>query len=103
MKVFSPPNNHKLNKILFAAKLYNHSVEHVEVPFNHKNKQFQDAYPQSTLPALELQDGTFIFGTNSILLSLVPEQHKGSPFAEVLNSLTKRHKSINGYNSQKKI
>ena len=52
MKIYSPSNNHKLEKIIFAAKIYQIQLDHIEVPFSHKNKQFQDAYPGSTLPAL---------------------------------------------------
>lgn len=52
MKLYCPLDNHKLDKILFTNKIFNKQIVHVEVPFNHKNKQFLDAYPNCTLPAL---------------------------------------------------
>jgi hypothetical protein len=74
MKVYSPKNNYKLDRILFAAQIYNQNVNHVEVPFDHKNKQFQEAYPHWSLPALETTTGSFIFGINSILVHLAAQQ-----------------------------
>jgi hypothetical protein len=74
MKVYSPKNNYKLDQILFAAKIYNQPINHVEVSFDHKNKQFQEIYPQWSLPALETNNGTFVFGFNTILVYLATTQ-----------------------------
>lgn len=52
MKLYSPANNYKLEKILFASKLTGNKVHHIEVPFDHKNKQFIAQYPNYTLPCL---------------------------------------------------
>lgn len=74
MKLYAPSGNYKLEKILFAARLLNIKIQHVAVSFDHKNKQFIAQYPNCTLPALELDDGNFVFGANSILLYLFDEQ-----------------------------
>ena len=42
MKIYSPPDNHILSKILFASKLYGVNLQHEVVPYGYKNKQFQD-------------------------------------------------------------
>ena len=71
MKVYSPTDNHKLDKILFTAKLYGQNVLHEPTDFNAKiPKTFKDAYPAFSMPALEVEEGKYIFGTNTILLHL---------------------------------
>lgn len=54
MKLYSPSNNHKLDMILFAGKVYGKNIIHVEVPFTHKNKHFQENHASFMLPALEI-------------------------------------------------
>lgn len=70
MKLYSPSNNYKLDKILLASKILNNPLEHVEVPFDHKHKQFIAQFPNYTLPALQLSESNYVFGSNSILLHL---------------------------------
>lgn len=41
MKIYSPPDNHILSKLLFAARMSNTPIHHEVVPYGHKNKQFQ--------------------------------------------------------------
>lgn len=41
MKIYSPPDNHVLSKLIFAARISNTPVHHEVVPYGHKNKQFQ--------------------------------------------------------------
>lgn len=54
MKLYSPSKNYKLDKILFSSKILGKNIEHIEVPFDHKNKQFIAQYPNYSLPALQL-------------------------------------------------
>ena len=83
MKLYSPSNNFKLDKVLFGSRILGKKVDHVEVPFDHKNKQFLTQYPNCTLPALELGDGQYVFGANSILLALWDETINGlGPFEQ---------------------
>ena len=52
MKLYSPSNNFKLDKVLFGSRILGKKVAHIEVPFDHKNKQFIAQYPNFSLPAL---------------------------------------------------
>jgi hypothetical protein len=70
MKLYSPSNNFKLDKVIFGSRIIGGKVTHVEVPFDHKNKQFIAQYPNFSLPALEMEDGQYVFGADSILLAL---------------------------------
>lgn len=54
MKLYSPSNNFKLDKVLFSARILNKKVEHIEVPFDHKDKKFIAQYPNYSLPALQV-------------------------------------------------
>lgn len=77
MKIYSPSNNFKFDKVLFGSRILGKKVNHVEVPYDHKNKQFIAQYPNFTLPALEMESGEYIFGANSILLALWDESING--------------------------
>lgn len=70
MKLYSPSNNYKLDKVVLAARILNKPLEHIEVPFDHKHKQFIAQFPNYTLPALQLTESHYVFGSNSILLNL---------------------------------
>ena len=70
MKLYSPSNNFKLDKVLFGSRILGKKLTHVEVPFDHKNKQFIAQYPNFSLPALEMENGQYVFGADSILLTL---------------------------------
>ncbi len=53
MKVYSPKDNHKIEKILFAAKLYGKELIHEVVEYDTKiPKSFKEAYPAFSMPAL---------------------------------------------------
>jgi hypothetical protein len=41
MKVYSPPQNHQLAKILFAASLSRTTLTHEPVLYGYKHRQFQ--------------------------------------------------------------
>ena len=75
MKLYSPSHNFKLDKILFASKLLSQKVEQIEVPFDHKNSQFIAQYPNFSLPALQTEQGQYIFGADSIVLHLFYPAH----------------------------
>lgn len=74
MKLYCPSNNFKLEKVLFGSRILGKKLVHVEVPFDHKNKQFIAQYPNFSLPALEFENGQYIFGADSILLALWEEK-----------------------------
>lgn len=94
MKLYSPPDNHKLAKILFASRLFGKPVVHEPVPYSHKNKQFSEHNALFSIPALETAEGEFVFGVHSILRYLAPAAT--TPFQQVCPFLL-RHKSTNGY------
>lgn len=52
MKLYSPANNYKLDSVLLASRILGKEVEHVEIPYDHRNKQFLAQYPYYSLPAL---------------------------------------------------
>ncbi len=74
MKLYSPSNNYKLDKVLLASRILGKLIEHIDVPYDHKNKQFIAQFPNYTLPALQLSEKDFVFGTDSILLALYDEK-----------------------------
>ncbi len=80
MKIYSPPDNHILSKIIFTAKLSNTPLQHEVVPYGHKNKQFQDHHSLFTSPALEISHNKYVFGVHSILRVLAPKTHALSAF-----------------------
>ena len=41
MKVYSPPDNHQLAKIIFTAHLNRTAIAHEPVPYGYKHKHFQ--------------------------------------------------------------
>ncbi len=41
MKIYSPPDNHVLAKILFTARISRKSLTLEPVPYGYKHKQFQ--------------------------------------------------------------
>lgn len=53
MRIYSPPENHQLAKILFTAKLTKTVVAHEPVPYGYKHKHFQEHHALFTIPALE--------------------------------------------------
>jgi glutathione S-transferase len=83
MKLYSPPDNHVLLKIQFAARIANAQLHHEVVPYGHKNKQFQDHHALFTSPTLELSPGRYVFGTHAILRVLAPQVHELSSFQQV--------------------
>ena len=83
MKIYSPPDNHILSKILFASKLYGVNLQHEVVPYGYKNKQFQEHQALFTLPALEVSHSRYIFGTHSILKHLGTNTAQLSAFHQV--------------------
>lgn len=71
MKLYSPSNNYKLDKILYAGKIYREEIKHEVVDFDVKvPKSFKDAYPNFSIPALECPNEEYLFGVNTILLYL---------------------------------
>jgi glutathione S-transferase len=74
MKLYSPSQNFKLDKVLFGSRILGKKLTHIEVPFDHKNKQFIVNYPNFSLPALEMENGQHVFGADSILLVLWEEK-----------------------------
>lgn len=84
MKIYSPPDNHILSKILFTARISNTPIQHEVVPYGHKNKQFQDHHALFTAPALEVHPGRYVFGAHAILRVLAPKAHTLTPFQEVI-------------------
>lgn len=74
MKIYSPSNNFKLDKVLFASKLLGKKLQHLEVSSDHRHKQFIAQFPHYSLPALELNDNEYVFGSHSILLSLYDDK-----------------------------
>lgn len=101
MKIYSPPDNHILSKIVFTARISNTILQHEVVPYGHKNKQFQEHYSLFTSPTLELSPGKYIFGTHSIMRAIAPKAHSLTPFQQVSNPWL-RHKSISGLNWSKR-
>lgn len=55
MKIYSPPDNHQLAKVLFTAHLSRTTVTLEPVPYGYKNKHFQEQNALFTTPALEVQ------------------------------------------------
>lgn len=81
MKLYSPANNYKLDKVLLASRIFGKPLVHVEVPYDHKNKQFIAQFPNYTLPALQITEKEFVFGSDAILLALYDEKlSKMNPF-----------------------
>ena len=74
MKLYSPSNNYKLDKVLFGSRILGKPIEHIIVPFDHKNKQFIAQYPNYSLPALHVADSSYVFGANSILFSIFDQK-----------------------------
>ncbi len=54
MKLYSPANNYKLDKVLLASCILGKPIVHLEVPYDHKNKHFIAQFPNCTLPALQI-------------------------------------------------
>ena len=52
MKIYSPPDNHQLAKVLFTAQLSRTNLTHEPVPYGYKHKHFQEQNPLFTTPAL---------------------------------------------------
>ena len=74
MKVYSPKDNYKLDKILAASALFNGNIQVEYIDYDSKiTKQFREAYPHYDLPVLQVTDHKYITGTNSILLYLCGE------------------------------
>jgi elongation factor 1-gamma len=74
MKLYSPSNNFKLDKVVFASRILGKKVEHIEVPYDHKHKQFIAQYPNFSLPALNAKEAEYVFGADSIVLALFEEK-----------------------------
>lgn len=83
MKIYSPPDNHILSKILFTARISNTNLQHEVVPYGHKNKQFQEHNSLFTSPALEVSPGRYVFGTHSIMRTIAPQAHSLTAFQQV--------------------
>lgn len=83
MKIYSPPENHILSKILFTARLFKTPLHHEAVPYGHKNKQFQEQNSLFTSPALEISPGRYVFGTHSIMRTIAPQNGSQSSFQQV--------------------
>ena len=97
MKIYSPPDNHVLSKILFTARISNTTVQHEVVPYGHKNKQFQEHHSLFTSPSLEVSTGKYIFGTHSIMRTIASQSQSLTPFQQVI-FLLRRQKLTNGSN-----
>ena len=97
MKIYSPPENHQLAKILFAAQLSRTAVIHEPVPYGYKNKHFQEQNALFSTPALELGPHQYVFGTHAILRTLAPKENSLSAFEQVPPSEF-RLESISGWN-----
>lgn len=97
MKLYSPPDNHQLAKILFTANLSRTALTHEPVPYGYKNKHFQEQNALFTTPALELQPHQYVFGTHSILRHLAPKDSSTTPFQQV-STLSLRLLSVSGSN-----
>ena len=75
MKIYSPPDNHQLAKILFAAQLARTTVCLEPVPYGYKNKHLLEQNSLFSTPALEIEPHNYVFGTHSILRKLTPNAH----------------------------
>lgn len=68
MKVYSPEEDYKLNKILMAARIYKREITYQQTDLQAKiSKSFIEHYPQYCMPALETENGQFIFGVHTIM------------------------------------